>query len=373
MNIFKTFEMRISSIFDSSVGAKSPLSFKKLAKRAVKRMREETYEINGVNTAPALYTILVSPSDDAAMRPMYPQLCKETEKFLKAKAQSNKTSFVGEPLVRFMVDPSLRSAKFAVFAENIDARTLSKLRAEEEAFLGQASHVGGAALRVDNLQPVEAPKKQYAEISVPTFNEIKQDEPDSGLDIMPEDILADDSLEFNSSSFNQQVQQNKPSTPTFDIDQIAAPAPAPISVPSAVVPAPAQPQMPNPVGMGNVVPEVPKTQRRPSAVATNMPAPEPRPQNATCLLIDRQTGQTYTAHGPATIIGREKAPQNIVLQDSNVSRRHAQLIYDGRNWHIKDLNSTNGTLVNDVVIDDCILRDADLLTFGLINLEFREA
>ena len=46
---------------------------------------------------------------------------------------------------------------------------------------------------------------------------------------------------------------------------------------------------------------------------------------------------------------------------------------DGRVWRIRDLDSTNGTLVNDVDVDTCVLRDGDLLTLGLLNLEFRES
>ena len=62
----------------------------------------------------------------------------------------------------------------------------------------------------------------------------------------------------------------------------------------------------------------------------------------------------------------------IVLRDPNVSRRHAELSHHGSGWTITDLNSTNGTLVNDVDVDQCALRDGDLITLGLTNLEFRE-
>lgn len=62
-----------------------------------------------------------------------------------------------------------------------------------------------------------------------------------------------------------------------------------------------------------------------------------------------------------------------MIHDPNVSRRHAEITYDGRDWRITDLNSTNGTLVNDVDVDSCILRDGDLITVGLTNLEFRES
>ena len=121
------------------------------------------------------------------------------------------------------------------------------------------------------------------------------------------------------------------------------------------------------------------------AAAVSEPLPNPDPYGvglggpqmpaapaATCLLIDRQTGRTFTGTAPSTIVGRERSQCGIVLRDPNVSRRHAELRYDGRDWHIVDLRSTNGTLVNDVDVDECVLRDGDLLTLGLVNLEFRE-
>ena len=363
MNIFTSFENRISSIFDSATGAKAPLSFKKLAKRATKKMREETYVINGVDTAPALYTVLISSKDDAAMRPMYRQLCSETSDFLVAKAKENNAVLVGKPLVRFMVDPSLRSGKFAVFAENIDTATLHKLREEERAFLNNASVVGGAALQQNpNIKPISAPAHNQSAIPVPAQETVQPESTDSGLDVMPEDLFNDGDNEINIPAASP-VSTAKPVAPVA----MPAPMPAPMAVPTPA----ANVNIPQ----GNPV-EMPKTQRRPSAV---VPQQQAAPQatvisapQATCLLIDRTTGQTYMGHAPQTFIGRERQPHNIVLRDSNVSRRHAQLVYDGTNWHIKDLHSTNGTLVNNVVIDDCILRNGDLLTFGLINLEFRE-
>ena len=60
MNFFNVFEDRIASVFGTSPqGYTEPFSFKKLAKRAAKEMEKETYVINGVDTAPGLYTILV--------------------------------------------------------------------------------------------------------------------------------------------------------------------------------------------------------------------------------------------------------------------------------------------------------------------------
>ena len=71
-------------------------------------------------------------------------------------------------------------------------------------------------------------------------------------------------------------------------------------------------------------------------------------------------------------IGRA-SDNDIELHDRHVSRHHAELTYDGTTWRIRDLNSTNGTLVNDVDIDSCVLRDGALTPLGLLNLELRES
>ena len=146
MNLIRNFENRVSEAFGSAPqGYTAPFSFKRLARQAAKQMEAETFVIDGVDTAPALYTVLVSGTDDVAMRPLYPRITQEVVGLVKAQARAKNYVFVGEPLARFLVDPKLRSGKFAVFAENVDAATLERLRAEEAAFLSGASAVGGAA------------------------------------------------------------------------------------------------------------------------------------------------------------------------------------------------------------------------------------
>ena len=81
MSFLNDFEDRIGSVFDMAPqGYTEPFSFKKLAKRAAKEMEHETYEIDGVDTAPALFTVLVSSADDSLMRPLYKQITDETKR-----------------------------------------------------------------------------------------------------------------------------------------------------------------------------------------------------------------------------------------------------------------------------------------------------
>ena len=74
--------------------------------------------------------VLVSLVDSATN-----SITEEVSTFVAQQANKKGYIFVGKPLVRFMVDPSLKSGRFAVFAENIDNPTLARLRKEEKAFL----------------------------------------------------------------------------------------------------------------------------------------------------------------------------------------------------------------------------------------------
>lgn len=68
-------------------------------------------------------------------------------------------------------------------------------------------------------------------------------------------------------------------------------------------------------------------------------------------------------------IGR--APDNaIVIEDSSVSSRHAQLERSGETYRLKDLESTNGTRVNGLPVTETALRFDDRIRFGAVDVRF---
>jgi putative nucleotidyltransferase with HDIG domain len=75
-------------------------------------------------------------------------------------------------------------------------------------------------------------------------------------------------------------------------------------------------------------------------------------------------GQTWEAH-ELLRIGRLEALE-IVLEDSSVSRYHAEVRATDRGWRVRDLGSTNGTRLNGVRLGNgqWPLRVKDLLQFG---------
>jgi pSer/pThr/pTyr-binding forkhead associated (FHA) protein len=68
-------------------------------------------------------------------------------------------------------------------------------------------------------------------------------------------------------------------------------------------------------------------------------------------------------------IGR--APDNLIqINDPSVSSRHAQLLLVGERYQLTDLNSTNGTLVNDEPVHEVFLKLGDRVRFGKVEARF---
>lgn len=71
------------------------------------------------------------------------------------------------------------------------------------------------------------------------------------------------------------------------------------------------------------------------------------------------------------ILGRTSSCA-VVLKDTKASRRHAQLIVAGPIVEIEDLQSSNGTLLNDKPVKRRMLRDGDVVQIGTTQITYRE-
>ena len=81
-------------------------------------------------------------------------------------------------------------------------------------------------------------------------------------------------------------------------------------------------------------------------------------------------GGTFHLRNGVMTIGR-LSTADIVLNDQNVSRRHAELHPVGDTYQLVDLGSTNGCKVNGQRIERQVLVDGDEITLGPIKLRFR--
>ena len=78
----------------------------------------------------------------------------------------------------------------------------------------------------------------------------------------------------------------------------------------------------------------------------------------------------YVLDGPVAVLGRSR-DCDCVVDDHNVSRRHAELRRDsGGDWQIVDLGSTNGIKVNGRRVDGTRLAPGDDVTLGETRFVF---
>jgi FHA domain len=71
----------------------------------------------------------------------------------------------------------------------------------------------------------------------------------------------------------------------------------------------------------------------------------------------------WAGAGDELVIGRSR-DCDVVFVSEAVSRRHARLLFRDGHWVIRDLASTNGTMVNGVRVGRCRLDPGDRVTFG---------
>jgi diguanylate cyclase (GGDEF)-like protein len=90
-----------------------------------------------------------------------------------------------------------------------------------------------------------------------------------------------------------------------------------------------------------------------------------------CLVViyGHDLGKKYNLDRDSFIIGRSSGVE-IRLEQEAVSRNHCKLVNTGDSVIVRDLGSTNGTYVNDQLVDEYRMRDGDLLKVGRCIFKF---
>ena len=114
---------------------------------------------------------------------------------------------------------------------------------------------------------------------------------------------------------------------------------------------------------GTAAPEVP-----PPASDQTLVAPQSEIEQPGLCLVNQANGELYPLKSHLTI-GRSEN-NDLQLDDREMSRNHAVIEPLAGGWQIQDLNSTNGTWLNDMrVFGSTLLKAGDSLRFG--NTHFR--
>jgi hypothetical protein len=152
------------------------------------------------------------------------------------------------------------------------------------------------------------------------------------------------------------------------LPSVPDPLPEPDPLPDPL-PDPVPPPIPDPVPP---IPEPLPESRRPR------PAPAPD----TMVLSQHEAGARdlvreewaltwpggrFAIERRAIVLGRSR-DCDVVLADTNVSRRHAELVRHGGGFVLRDLDSTNGSLVNGRRVREAPVTAGDVLTLGTTTL-----
>lgn len=69
------------------------------------------------------------------------------------------------------------------------------------------------------------------------------------------------------------------------------------------------------------------------------------------MLVNLATNETYTLDGASINLGRAPDNQVILPDDGYASAAHARIYWEQGAWWLEDLMSSNGTMVNDQLIN----------------------
>jgi hypothetical protein len=95
---------------------------------------------------------------------------------------------------------------------------------------------------------------------------------------------------------------------------------------------------------------------------------DPEPVQASRAVLSG-SGRRTVLSGRRMVVGRSR-DADIVVDDANVSRKHAELRRDDEGWWVVDLGSTNGVKVNRRRVEQSLLRHGDRITLGITDLDF---
>jgi pSer/pThr/pTyr-binding forkhead associated (FHA) protein len=92
---------------------------------------------------------------------------------------------------------------------------------------------------------------------------------------------------------------------------------------------------------------------------------------AILAMTNSKDGTVFELDKDIVLIGR-KTDCNIVLNEKQISKRHARILKDATHYAIEDLESRNGTFINGKRIKRMLLREGDRIKLTETVLVYHE-
>ena len=379
MGILRSIESRLERVVEGSVGRlfRASVAPVELARKLAKELEEGKVVSVTQTYAPNEYTIYLSPRDRTRFADFEASLRNELASYLAEHARRAGYVMPTRPRVRFETESSLHTGIFGISTALVrdDEAPLDVMTAppEAEAPPAPAAPWTPPVPETPAVPPVAVPPVDLPPVMPPLPNVPLITEPAPEEPAVPEaepEAPVRSPLDPDPS----EPPGGFPAFPALPLD----PEPVEEVVPPPFVPplpdVPPLPRVPLPdVPTVPAVPSLPSSGEAPPAAPgpyepppdeTMIARPEPR-EELVLIHDDKRT----VIEGPVLQIGR--APGcDIVLDDRNVSRRHAEIRRRGPVVVLVDLDSTNGTIVNGRRVREHPLADGDRITLGNSRLTF---
>ena len=89
------------------------------------------------------------------------------------------------------------------------------------------------------------------------------------------------------------------------------------------------------------------------------------------VVFDREQAREVPLHDVDSVtIGRTEE-NDVMVEQGNVSRQHAEVVRRGDGWLLRDLGSTNGTWLRSEAVDERLLQDGDAFRIGRAQIVFK--
>ena len=88
------------------------------------------------------------------------------------------------------------------------------------------------------------------------------------------------------------------------------------------------------------------------------------------VISGEQKGQERVLEGDVLRIGKAES-NDLVLRDPSVSRDHCEIVRDGKGYLLRDLGSTNGTLLDGTDVREGYLKAGAVLVIGRVEVAVR--
>jgi hypothetical protein len=367
LGILRSIESRLERVVEGSVGRlfRASVAPVELARKLAKELEEGKVVSVTQTYAPNEYTIYLSPRDRTRFADFEASLRNELASYLAEHARRAGYVMPTRPRVRFETESSLHTGIFG-----ISTALVRDDEAPVESFGGEPPEAPPAAAPAEPA-PQPAPEPEPV-VRSPLDPDPDEGGPPGGFPPLP--------LDPEPASTPPPFVPPLPDVPALpDVP----PSPVPLGeLPSLVpIPDPPSPSAPAPPLPGPTVP----SPTVPTALP-DVPVPAPMtfdppdfdsPSDATMIATPERREELVIVHdnqrtpieGAVVQIGRAPAC-DIVLDDRNVSRRHAEIRRRGPVVVLIDLDSTNGTIVNGRRVREHPLADGDRITLGNSRLTF---